>query len=190
MKAKDAILARRTAHLYLDETIDDSLIKEALEAALMAPNHKFTFPWHFVWVGPQTRLKLAELRQVIMAEKKGPAATEDEKASRQGKCQAKILNPAGLVAFCMKRDEDETLSKENYATIACSIQNFTIALRAHGWDSKWSTGGLLKDDRTYQTLGIDRETLELCGLVYVGHSAVELPERRRPSLDEVLVRLN
>lgn len=190
MNAKDAIAARRTAHLYQPESIDDSLIKEALELALTAPNHKLTFPWKFLQVGPNTREKLRALRLQIMTEKKGAPKTPEEAKARETKTQLKILNPAALVAFCLKRCEDPFQQREDYASLACGIQNFTIALRQDGWDSKWSTGGLSQDPRLYEVLKVDAKEYDIIGLVYVGHSAVDLPAQQRPTLDESLIILD
>src|SRR5690606_3257170 len=110
--------------------------------------------------------KLAELEIRIATEKKGPSADASEANARQGKVTAKLINSAALVAFCMKKAADPTQQREDYAAVACAIQNFAIALRQDGWDSKWSTGGLTRDARTYELLGVDQNALEIVGFVF------------------------
>lgn len=184
MDVVEAIRARRTVHLYQPGEIEQATLREALELALCAPNHKFTFPWKFTLVGPQTRQALQVFAKTLKMA--GKTLSEDEEAALDRKLQAKMGNPAGLVVFSVERSEDDFRQREDYATVACSIQNFTLALAAKGYGTKWGTGGITREDEAYRILQIDRSAFDIIGFLWVGHSSVGLPPQKRPSLESVL----
>ena len=92
MDARQAILERRTAHLWKspDEggAVPDVVVKRALEAAHSAPCHKFTWPWGFVWAGPETRAEIFDLGVSLKCPNKAPSPRVLEKLT------AKMKNPA------------------------------------------------------------------------------------------------
>ena len=179
MKVSEVILQRRTVHNYTpDIKISESEIRSALECALAAPNHKFTFPWKFAIVGPEVRQKISE----IALKMKDTSDPEEIK-----RVEGKLLNPSGLVMFLQKKCDDAFQSKEDYATIACSIQNFTLALAENGWDTKWSTGKLTRSDETLAAVGVDSSEFESCGFVWIGKRCNEPAPRRRPNLEDLIV---
>lgn len=186
MDALEAIRNRRTAHAYEPSTISDTDLREALEAALLAPNHKLTFPWKFIVVGPEGRQALKEQKKQEALAKRANPPTESEKAMMAERLQERMLNPAALVAFCCAKHDDDFRQREDYATVACGIQNFSIALAAKGFQSKWGTGRVSRSAETYELLKVNPDEYEIVGFLWVGHIKGELPEQRRPNLDDVL----
>ena len=73
-------------------------------------------------------------------------------------------------------------------TVACAVQNAMLSFWSEGLGSKWSTGAVTTDERTYATLAIDSGTEEIVGFLWAGHAAREdLPKpRRRRSMEEIL----
>ena len=82
MHVHEAIRARRTIHSYRAEPLPEGAVERALEAAVMAPNHRLTFPWRFVRVGGETRSLLAELAVRLQTEKQGELPRFELKAKR------------------------------------------------------------------------------------------------------------
>jgi nitroreductase len=63
-----------------------------------------------------------------------------------------------------------------------------LAFWSEGIGSKWSTGDVTTDERTYARLGIDPAREDIVGFLWVGYAArndVPKPRRRRP-LDQIL----
>ena len=172
---------RRTVHKYLRSDIDPELITRALGAALLAPNHRQTNPWQFVVVGRSTRAELAE-RVFELKKLRSPDVGEEQ---RQAGLES-FVNPAGLVVFAQLRATNEFQSREDYATICCSIQNFSLCLAEWGFGTKWSTAAFITDPQVYQILGLDSEQVEIVGFVWLGHAAGPLAEQHRPFLSDVL----
>ena len=166
MDARQAILERRTAHLWKspDEggAVPDVVVKRALEAAHSAPCHKFTWPWGFVWAGPETRAEIFDLGVSLKCPNKAPSPRVLEKLT------AKMKNPAHLVAVTQTLVEDPFTSREDYAACARASQNMALSIHADGFASKWSSGGLTCHTETYRLLGVSQSTHTLIGFVWIG----------------------
>ena len=84
--------------------------------------------------------------------------------------------------------EDPEVAREDYAAVACAVYAAMLSLWSEGVGSKWSTGGVTTDARTYACLGVDPAEQTIVGFLWVGHDArAEAPKpRRRRGLDQVL----
>jgi nitroreductase len=182
MNFQELLLTRRTIHDYQPGPIPAGAVERAATAAMAAPNHRMTEPWRFVRVGPEGRRALVD----ISAELKGGGAPMAEAALE--KLRAKMLNPAELLVVCRVRHDDADIAREDYAAIACAVQNAMLSFWAEGVGSKWSTGAVTTDHRTYAALGVDPQTEEIVGFLWAGQALrMDLPKpRRRRGLEEIL----
>ena len=171
------IKTRRTIHRYLDRPVDPSIIDEAIEAAHFAPNHKHTWPWRFTKIGPHTKEKI-DTAALAMKATNGPLEGQALTLFKE-----KRIYP-GLVVVSQIRNNDPFQSKEDYAAVACAIQNFTLALHQHQIGSKWSTGTLIRSPRAYELLGINPQAEEIVGFLWYGYPS-HTPKVNRPDLSEV-----
>jgi nitroreductase len=177
------ILERRTVHDYSDRAIPEGALERALEAAAAAPNHRMTEPWRFARIGRRGREELARISIDLKTEGgKSPLSPAGEAKARD-----KIVKPAELLVVSQVIDEDPDVAHEDYAAVACAVQNVFLSLAAEGIGSKWSTGGVTTDPRTYALLGLDPAKEQIVGFIWVGYSAVENPpkSRRRKSLADI-----
>lgn len=174
MHVHDALLSRRTIHRYQPGELPEEVVQRALLAAHHAPCHKLTWPWRFVRVGPLTRAGLADVA-VAVKEKKGPL----DPAARDSVREA-VLSPPALIVVCQQVHDDPARAAEDYAAIACAIQNLQLSLHADGFGSKWSTGGVTSDPRTSTLLGLGAGE-RVVGFLWAGRAA-QTPEIRRPDL--------
>src|SRR5690349_7534220 len=55
MKVLDAIQNRRSIKRFTDRPVSRDEIETVLAAAVLAPNHRLTFPWRFYVLGPEAR---------------------------------------------------------------------------------------------------------------------------------------
>jgi nitroreductase len=181
------ILERRTVHDYSDQPIPEGALERALEAAAAAPNHRMTEPWRFTRVGRNGREGLAR----ISIDLKTDGGKHPLNAAGEAKSRDKILKPAELLVVSQVLDADPEVAQEDYAAIACAVQNIFLSLTAEGIGSKWSTGGVTTDPRTYALLDIDPAKERIIGFIWIGYSAVENPpkSRRRKSLSDIYRQL-
>jgi nitroreductase len=182
MNLRELIADRRTIHDYRPEPLPEGALERAVATAIAAPNHRMTEPWRFVRVGPQGRATLAD----ISADLKGGPDKLGEGGLR--KLKAKMLDPAELLVVCQVRHADEDVAREDYAAVACAVQNAMLSFWSEGLGSKWSTGGVTTDERTYRALGVNPDSEVIVGFLWAGHAArADLPKpRRRRSVEEVL----
>ena len=178
MTIEEAIKTRRTVHIYEPVEIDERLLGEFLEAGHFAPNHKLTWPWRFTVIGPKGRHAIAERAVEIKSDGRTLPETQ------QAKIRDKILNPSALVVVSQIRTDNEFQAKEDYAAVACAIQNISLAAHAQGWGTKWSTGGITRDSETYRVAAIDQTAEEVVGFLWVGKAKVT-PTIKRPEFTTV-----
>lgn len=167
-----AILARRTVHSYLPEKLSAQIIKNAILAAIHAPNHRMTWPWRFYWLGTAIREKLAEQNPKFSA-------------------------PGEIIILCIKKSDDETQFREDYASLACAVQNMSLYLASLGYGSKWSTGKLMRTsglaDMIRQDQNAEENPIEICGVFWVGRAdenALNSKKIIRPEVSQFLTRIN
>lgn len=177
MNTHEALMSRRTIHEFRPDPLPDGVLERALEAALRAPNHKLTNPWRFTQVGPHARRTFVDIAAEL---KFGPEYTEKQRVNIGAKME---VSPVFLVVS-QALAPDAVRRHEDFASVACAIQNLSLALWADGVGSKWSTTGAIRDARVYELLGIDPSQEEIVGAVFAGYAEV-VPNPPRKGLDEV-----
>jgi nitroreductase len=154
MDLYEALLTRRTIFRYRDEPVPEAALERAFEAARWAPNHKLTEPWRFYVVGNQTKHALGAIA-ARLAEAKCQDRNADEIARQVERAQNKILQvPALVVVTQVRTPDDDFREKEDYAAVSLAIHNLVLSLWADGLGSQWSTGGITRDDSSYEALSI------------------------------------
>ncbi len=185
MDTLTVLLERCTVHDYSEQPLPEGALDRALMAALAAPNHRMTEPWRFTIPGPQTRRQLCDISIRLKA---GPG--EQVRPELADKVRRKMQNPAELVVVSRVRNDEPSVEREDYAAVACAIQNLALSLWSEGVGSKWSTGAVTTAAASYQVLGIDVEVEEIVGFVWVGMAAKPATKtRRRKGVSDVLRRL-
>jgi nitroreductase len=182
MNLNRLIKSRRTIHRYLDKKVPPEIVLEALEAAHFAPNHKHTWPWRFTVVGPQCKV---EIDQTALAIKSSNGPLQGQALNL---FQEKRVNPS-LIVVSQMRTQDVFQSKEDYAAIACAIQNLSLVLHDHGVGSKWSSGSLIRSPKVYKILGINAQEQEIVAFLWYGYASYT-PKINRPSLESVMTQLS
>lgn len=176
---------RRTVHRYLPgKPIDPSIIAEALELSLYAPNHKLTFPWRYVQVGPITREKIVAA-ECMRREELGNFTDE-----RREKLRGAIMNPSCIIAALTPVDGGEFRNREDYATVSCGLQNLSLYLWAKGIASKWSSATFTTTAATLELIGVDPSAYTCAGFMFIGYPEVVPEMAERPKLADVLTTLD
>lgn len=170
MKLEQIIRERRTIHSYLNEEVPADIIKNALELATYAPNHKLTFPFLFITTGSIAREKISELA----VELKGIELVRN-----------KFKNEGSLIFFAQKLVDDDYTRREDYATMACAIQNFSLYMWEQGFGSKWSSGKIISSPKLYEILSIDKNDYEIVGMIWCGKFKSLPKTPHRPNIDKV-----
>src|SRR5690554_534487 len=118
MTTHQILMTRRTIHDFKNAPLPEGALTRALEAATRAPNHKLTNPWRFTLMGPQTRARITEIGVAEKRKKRGELSEAAEASIRQ-----KFTRPPELIAVSQVIDADSHRRREDYAAVACAIQN-------------------------------------------------------------------
>jgi nitroreductase len=133
-----------------------------------------TEPWRFRRVGPYTRDQLLDVYLDIKTAKAGSLTEEQTERLR-----AKFTTAAELLVIIRVRNDDHVIAREDYAAVACAIQNLTLSLHSEGVSSKWTTGAVTRDPRTYDLAEVDFDVERIEGFLWAGIAvAGEKPVRR------------
>jgi nitroreductase len=172
----EVLQGRRTIELFLHTPVPKALVKEAIEAATWAPNHRVTEPWHFYLLGKLAIERCLDLCFDIVSDRKGAKAGEFKRERWSEK-------PGWLVVTCEK-SKDELLQKEDYAACSAAVQNFMLYLWKAGVGCKWTTGPITRDERFSDIVGFDSDKAFVVGLIWFGYPKLT-PTQSRKSLAEV-----
>lgn len=148
-------------------------VKQSIQAAITAPNHKRTEPWRFYIPNRETIIKICELNASIVAEGKGGAKAGEAKLKKWLKV------PGWIIVTCVKSnaggndknegnddanssssrniitmEDPKGRDREDYAAVCCACQNMCLSLHSHGYGTKWSTGKVNFDKRFDELVGI------------------------------------
>ena len=166
---------------------DHGVVREALESARWAPNHKRTEPWRFYLLDDARIARLADMNAELL-ERAGSSSDKVELKRNQW------ADVPGVVVITVRSapDADEVMRREDYAAVACAAQNFMLHLWAEGVQTKWSTSAVWRHEGFWPMLGHEvapggEPGEEVVGFFFYG-TAAEVPAgRRRLPLEEVLV---
>ena len=177
---EEVIRGRRTINLYLQTRVPAKLIRDAIDAAIWAPNHYVTEPWSFYLFGPDTIALCVDLVRRIVSEQKGAQAAEF-------KANAWSEKPGWLLVTC-RISNDELRQREDYAACCAAVQNLMLFLWKAGVGTKWTTGDITRDSRFFDIVGVDPACEVVVGLIWYGYPKL-IPTQSRSGADRVLTEL-
>lgn len=171
---------RRSIDLFTPDPIAPDAVRAAIEAARWAPNHRLTEPWHFYLLGSATLRSVIDLAVELEIAKKGERAGPIRRA--------RLEAVPGMLVLTSTRSDDSLLERENYAACCCAAQNLMLYLWGRGIGVKWTTGGVTREPRFYELLGIDPAKESVVGLFWYGVPRAIPTQRRRP-VEEITTQL-
>lgn len=180
MEVERAIRSRQSVNRVKNDPVPEEVIRQILESAIHAPNHRITEPWVFhVFVG-KGRGELARARAEtarLMAEEEG----EDEEmaAGRISRERKKAFRAPVVIAVVSRAGRDSVETTENYAACAAAVQNMLLTAHALGLGAIWRTGSVAYHDRMRAFLGLEDDDA-VVAYVYLGYPDMgERPRRRQ-----------
>ncbi len=165
--------------MYTDAEVDEEIIREMLENANWAPNHKKTEPWRFKVFRGAARQRLADFMSSWYKDNTPAESFSDRKFK---KLSTNPLRANTIIAIVLHRDPDERLPEwEEVAAVACAVQNMWLTSTAHGLGGYWSSPGLIRHMDAFLGLAANERCL---GLFYVAHHQAPEIQRERGSIDD------
>lgn len=164
-----AIRARRTHKQYGSEPVSEAVVRELVEIARWAPNHKLTNPWRFRLLGPDTRAQIDEL--VPEAE------------------VMKLRRAPTLVLVTALPSADPVLGEEDVlAAAAATYAVLLVAATERGLASYWRTPACFREPAVRAVLGLDDGEV-IVALVHLGPPVTDPPAKERAPVEDVFTVL-
>jgi nitroreductase len=171
---------RRSIDLFSPDLVRVDALLAAIEVARWAPNHRLTEPWRFYVVGETTRRAVIDLAVELEVAAKGERAGPIRRARLEG--------VPGMFVLTSLRSADTLVERENYAACCCAAQNLMLYLWRQGIGVKWTTGGITRQQRFYELLGMDASKESVVGFFWYGVPKVVPVQKRRP-VEEIVTKL-
>lgn len=184
----DAIFRRRNVKEFAPEPVSRDTLDRLFSAAVWAPNHRLTDPTRFFAVRKDSPMRRRIAEAAWQSAYDGVANPNLEQKRRSADASRdRVLNGPAMVYVFSLDGANEEVTRENYATSCCAIQNMALAAVAEGLRLDWTTGGLTRIPGIAGILGAD-EAWTMVGVVFVGKAAV-LPNTERMPHSEVVTWL-
>jgi nitroreductase len=168
MDVSEAIRRRRTHKQYGSEPVDEATIRELVDLARHAPNHKLTQPWRFRILGPETRARLE-------------AACGEKEAIKLRRAPTLVLATAVLSG-------DPLVDREDLLATGCAVYAVLLGATERGLASYWRTPAALEEPAARSVLGLAANE-DIVALVHLGPAATEPPVKERAPLEDILTHL-
>ena len=153
----EAIYHRRMAKEFTAAAVPDDVLARLFDAAIWAPNHRLTEPTRFFVLKRDSdiRTRVAELAWQTAYQKVVNPNPEQKRRSGDAS-RDRVLNAPALVYVYSVPGDNEEVTRENYATACCAVQNMALSAVAEGLCLDWSTGGVTQHPDLTETLGADQ----------------------------------
>ena len=159
------IRARRTHKQYGSAPVDDETVRELVDLARYAPNHKLTQPWRFRALGPQIRSRIEKL-------------AGEKEATKLRRAPTLVLATAVLSG-------DPHVDEEDLHATACAVYAVLLGATHRGLASYWRTPLCFTGDAVREVLGLQGNE-RVVALIHLGPAVSEPPPKERLALDDVL----
>jgi len=163
-----AIRGRRTHKQYGSEPVSETVVRELVDLARFAPNHKLTNPWRFRLLGPETRARIDAL--VPEAE------------------VIKLRRAPTLLLVTAVRSEDPVLAEEDVLAAAAATYAVLLAATERGLASYWRTPSCFREPEVRSALGLAADEV-VVALVHLGPPATDPPPKERAPVEDVFTAL-
>jgi nitroreductase len=163
-----AIRSRRTHKQYGPEPVGEAVVRELVELARHAPNHKLTNPWRFRLLGPATRARV----EAVAGEKEA----------------AKLRRAPTLVLATAVPSEDPVLAEEDRYATAAAVYALLLAATSRGLASYWRTPACLREEAVRELLELEPREVVIA-LVHLGPPTGDPPAKERAAVEDVFTIL-
>lgn len=191
----DEIVSRRSIRQYVSKEVEDDIVKEMIEAAVLSPSAKNRQPWKFIVFRGNAKDELVQvMRKGVEDEKIShrlmpkwakaiPDAENTVRIMEEAPVLIVVLNTNGKTPFTAIDNEDRIVEICDSLSIGAAIENMILTASEHGLGTLWIANTCFAYDELTRFLDTDDQ---LIGVVAVGYPDEYPSKRPRKDIDNVL----
>lgn len=160
-------------------------IREAIDCAATAPDHKKLRPWRFIVTEGNAR---HELGRALVAAATAQAAAVGEELSdkaRQKTAKLPLRAPVIITVVTQMQEHKKVPPFEQMLSAGAAVQNLILALKAQGFSTVWRTGLLCNEPAVKDYFGVSEDDY-VTAFVYTGTSPCDTPARKPIDIEPLL----
>lgn len=180
----DVIRGRRSVPKLKPDPVSRELVTRLLDAAVWAPNHRVTEPWHFFVLEGESKRRFAEIRRDARR-RAMPNPDAPEVQGALDKVYRDTIETPLIIAVTSHLVADPEAREEDIWATYGAAYAFMLAAWAEGLGTYFRTGAIRNDAALRRLLNLSDDR-RVIGIVYAGYP-VEVPTRRRtPAADKTV----
>jgi len=160
---------------------DDATLRALLEAAIRVPDHGKLAPFRLIRLHGEAKLRFGE-RLAARAVERDPGLPE---AKREKERLRYTFAPLVIVVVACPHLDSTVPAIEQLLSAGAVAHNLLLGAHALGYGAQWLTGWAAYDSEARRLLRLDADE-QVIGFVHIGTPRIEVPDRERPALDELL----
>ena len=177
-KVEEIIRSRRTIKKFKKDAIPLETIKELLDIAVWAPNHKMREPWRFIAFVEEGKQHLINILKSEKEKGKFPRPMKPEKLEQ-------LLAVPAFVVVVMSVDPRPNIFEEDYAAVSACIQNLQLAAWERGIGMLWSTDQVMYNPTFHEQIGV-KPGEKVVGIMRMGYPEITPRAQQRTSIEDKL----
>jgi len=173
----NTILSRRDEREFSEKPVSSETVERLIQAAVWAPNHKWTEPWRFASISSENKDAFIQAYTSGIENLENKYGAKDLLIKKAQKVREDFLKIPLFIAVAYKRDEHENTDRENLITVACGVQNLLLAAEEEGISAHWSSGKATRTNEITEFLGFDKDEF-LIGILQMGYPVKKSTSKR------------
>jgi nitroreductase len=160
---------------------DDATLSALLEAAIRVPDHGKLVPFRLIRLQGEAKLRFGE-RLAALAIRNNPELSE---AKREKERLRYTFAPLVIAVVACLHADSKVPEIEQKLCAGNVAYNILLGAYASGFGAQWLTGWAAYDGEVAAILGL-AEHEHVVGFVHLGTPQIEVPDRDRPALADLL----
>jgi nitroreductase len=181
----DLLLSRRSGSAKAMKAPGPSAeqIRTLIACATRVPDHGKLTPWRFLIIEGDARASLGEI--LVRALKTTEPDASDERVTQE---RGRFLRAPMIIATVSRVREGIAIPEwEQILSAGAACQTLCIAAHAMGFVANWITEWPAYHPQVREALGL-KSGERIAGFIYIGHPAVTLEDRPRPTFEAIATR--
>jgi nitroreductase len=160
---------------------DEATLRHLLEAAIRVPDHGKLVPFRLLQMEGESKLRFGK-QLADLAIRNAPEMSESKREKERLRY---TFAPLLLVVIACIDPDSKVPEIEQKLSAGCVAHNILLGTYALGFGAQWLTGWAAYDPEAASLLGLTPNEAVI-GFIHIGTPQINVPDRDRPALADVL----